>query len=471
MRSLVLGSLFFSLSLFCSFSFQVDSAHSIKDIFVLDVSLFSKTYQGDLDVLKLADLMKKIRQSNASKESVQKLKTFMMRNKDFRLYYAKAKRKRESRRLEQMGSLQDSLKIKGRYLMQFSRKNITSPIAAEAVELVNKSRKILKRSGMKELIQTDRELISFMLFNKLNSSFGEWKKSQHKVKKKTILKKKQANVRTLLAAKGARFIKKGNKNDVLVMVNLTPQSRNARLGIDGIIRFSGNKANACRFHKGKIQKKKLAFVKQKVHRLFQVRFSSLPQCDRVKFLKKDLILIRRDAFLTAPAPYAGALLTVVLKNSSKFKLLVKVASRDYEAEKVKRKILARQIESDIEEELRRGYGMITLNNRNTQICAVVKKQDVHRRLLKGFIDITSIHTLRKFSRTIFSSNDKVFSFAQKGQCGALYANEDGLRKFIKGLKTISVPYNIVPLWLSPKKFRATEQAMKKEKKRNFKFCR
>ncbi|MFL2931958.1 MAG: hypothetical protein ACJZ47_04020 [bacterium] len=405
--------------------------------------------------------------ADEKKSSFKSLVTYMMKNRDFVRFHKKKNRNRESVRLAKVASLQEFLKERERFLLHFTRINLSSPVVPKAIALVEQNRKYLNLSDLKILQRAQKATSAFFLTNNLKGALGRWKsKFKLKRKQRAIKTKKIPNTKSFISSEFARFIRVGPKNDVLVLVNLTPATKHARLSIAGKIRFSQNKANACLYQQGNLGKRFLYHLQERLQQQHRVRFASvLSQCRKKTFMQKDLILFRRGAFLTTEKTYARALLQKISEKSGKLKLLMNVSAKGFQQQSRKRRAFSSRIESDLKEELRRGFGMIVIGNQSRKICIVAKRKRVHRQLITRFVSLARTHALRELSQFMFISKERAFVRAQKGQCGALYSREEDLRILLQGLNNIQIPYTVLPDWVSPKEVRAVANKMEQVKRR------
>ena len=128
----------------------------------------------------------------------------------------------------------------------------------------------------------------------------------------------------------------------------------------------------------------------------------------------------------------------------------------------KREILSTQIEEDVLDGNRNGFGSIVIKNKSNIACLIAdEKIDAHNVIIMRGVIFDEYQLIKgeKLESIIKVSIENGFKQTQRGNCGLLYSDSTSLSKIYNALKNVKINYQTIPDWVSMKDVDSTYQAI------------
>jgi hypothetical protein len=128
-----------------------------------------------------------------------------------------------------------------------------------------------------------------------------------------------------------------------------------------------------------------------------------------------------------------------------------VKANKYQSSLQRREIMAEQIEADLNDGVRVGYGAISVKTGGKLACATVaENQKGQKALINKLRPEVERVTGGPLGELVYSSVDIAFKSTQRKKCALLYGSAADLQKLLTGVKRLRVSYKVLPVWFSPK---------------------
>jgi hypothetical protein len=341
------------------------------------------------------------------------------------------------------------------FIKGFISKNLTSDQAIALVEPMGHMSKELQSPTLAPLKAANDLAFEKIKEFKLSNDFANFVPASQRELKASV-------PQDIKATSKNKFVMEGAENDVVIIYNAAKTAPHAIINIRGVLAFEGNQANVCWYQSKLPSVEVKRQTLQSINKLGATILSD-PKilCELSSLSKYDLIMFERLAFLNNKIELDLVLIDEIEKNN--FKQALTLQGSDIANELGKRQALSEKLESDVEKDLRTGFGVVRILNDSRTICGSVDRlQDGHLRLLRGK---TSEFTDELNGRPTFSEIlvEQAFVSSKKGQCGLIYANATDLKSTLIGLRRDGVPYRVLPIWFDTKDVDAADAEVQAEK--------
>jgi len=465
---------------------------TLKDVNILlmDIEKFVSQNKKSLDPILFIKLFRPVKTIQKKKEivladidNIDALNNFLMQNGDFKSYRNEKMLEREAERLRLLTIAQGKLQA----ILDFCMAYITNnTLADESYELT-----ILYKSHEKNLKSKDKKIVekSILEINKKLTSLGlkedKVSKEQDHVKKDEgnvqkpkakpenikpkeendqIAEKKPTPTKKIKKKKeveSTNILKEYQDKDIILYLNLLSSAPHTYRDLEGNIKFENNIINICWAHKQNIDTKYLYYLslelqkKYKNHSIFIKEVCGLNTIEKLNS-NYDGIIFSKQLFLKHKYSKIEKIINFI-ENKDYLQDFV-VTYNDYNKYLSKREILSTQIEEDILDGNRNGYGSIVIDNNSNIVCLIADKQiEAHKVIImRGKIyNEYQVMKGKKLENIIEVSIENGFKQTQRGNCGLLYAESANLAKLYKAIKNIKVKYQTIPNWVSIKDIEKT----------------
>lgn len=464
------------------------------DIFLTDMKKFVAQNKKALDAISLIKLLRPVNVISKKKiitsddiDKINALNNFLMKNEDFRSYRNNKLSEREGERLRVLAISQGKLQAVLDFCLAYVNNNTLADEAYEVTLLYrahidntkSKDKKVVENS----ILEVNKKLIALGLKQtqvkkktivksdekkeivaknkpktKPNRNIDD-KVSDSKKKKPVINKKKKSQVKSI------KILKNYQDKDILLYVNLLSSAPHAYRDLEGNIKFENKILNICWAHNEDIDASYMFYLNLELEKKYKNHTINLNKKCSIEDKEKlnsvyDGIIFSKELFLKHK--YIKIKNIISLINDGDYYQDFILAHNNFKKYWSKREIISTQIEEDVLDGNRNGFGSIIVKNKSNIVCLIVEdKIDAHEAIImRG--KISSEYQLiqgRKLDSIIKVSIENGFKQAQRGNCGLLYSESKNLAKLYKALKNIKIKYETIPDWVSVKNVDKTYQAI------------
>ena len=248
----------------------------------------------------------------------------------------------------------------------------------------------------------------------------------------------------------SQFIIDGPSEDIVLLYNSSKDSPNVRLNVQGDIVFQHNAAFVC-FAQTNPDPTMVRYVERRLRGDGANDLTpAAPPCDLSRASTSiDIVAFQRSGFLDGSTEYNRTLVKLVEDETlRKYQIVT-----DYPTEIQKRQTFARQIETDVEKEERKGFGVISVADSSS--ACVIAPQDTDtmdgiKELMKENRDLIAPRLLADWAFSDSSTADIAFLNIQKQYCGYVVGGATDLRVIMQALQRDNRPYKFAAIWWSGK---------------------
>jgi hypothetical protein len=462
------------------------------ELLINDMEKFVAKNKNILDPINLIKLYRPVKSILKNKvintkavDDINAFNNFLMQNNDFAVYRNNKILEREGERLRILKIAQGKLNA----ILDFSITYISNnPLADEAYELT------LIYNTHKENINSDEKIIidnSIEVINKKLIALGikESKNIENKevVKEKKIKpakpkskpEQKVSNNKPKEIEKTVKVKEKKNKEetvnikifeenedkDILVYLNLLSSAPHAYRDLEGNIKFEDKMINICWAHTKSIDAKYEYYLKLELQNKYKdhsISFLDICNLSKLKNINSnyDAIIFSKELFLKHKYSKIKGLINLINdKDYIKDFILTYNSFTKYIS---KREILSTQIEEDVLDGNRNGFGSLVIQNESNIACLIAEdKIDAHNVIIMRGVIFEEYQLIKgkKLDSIIKVSIENGFKQTQRGNCGLLYSDSNSLSKIYKALKNVKIKYQTIPDWVSIKDVDAKYQAI------------
>ena len=265
-------------------------------------------------------------------------------------------------------------------------------------------------------------------------------------------------VNGLAVSKLNELLLTGAEEDIVILNNATPQAPHAVRNLVGTLTFEGGKAVTCWYHEVPERDLATSIAAERVNSAGATDADGATACVPEQLGSTDVVLLRRGEFLRGNILYSKPLVDLLEKGD--FAIMSTVLwSEVGERVEAERK-LAMEIERDVVAGLRDGFGWIRLENDTRAACMTVSEAvNVHKAILSARAPLAP--DLPEALDVKAMSLEKAFYSMQRSQCTVVYAASVDLATLINAAKRDSIPYSVMPVWVSPEEFAGLVDGIKR----------
>ncbi len=429
--------------------------------FMSDTQDFIKRGASSIDLVEAAVLFGRARPtqqggwSNELQVNYLALKGFMLKSEDFKLYRNQQEELRLQNRLAQAEDIIGKLRAAVSVFEDYLKKNFGTRQTERVANLVKLAQEntntndLFKLSAAWKLIEVfAREQNLEKAILDLNVSRRVADQSSGTLKSNTPVGATLAKRSGLLEGPIGKLIEEGDPSDILVLMNVSGSAPNALINLQGRAVFEGQQAVGCRFQSKAFESDRRWYLYNQVKKQYNINKINLDDpCSSEDLTQVDLVVFKRSDILALNELVVTPLFAQL--REKKLSLLVVISNASYLADVARRGVVAEQIENEIQQGIRIGFGALALKNDNAIVCAVGSDGDLGlQTLIQEFGDEFERAMGKTLGETAFSNVDVAFSGAQRGRCGLLFGSEKALEQLMQGLKRTSIGYVFLPKWSS-----------------------
>jgi uncharacterized protein len=244
----------------------------------------------------------------------------------------------------------------------------------------------------------------------------------------------------------SKFLLEGPAGDILLLYNAPPNAPKVWKNVRGDVVFQDDTASLC-FAQPSVELSVARYVEHYLgdRGARKIVFSVSP-CDLGNASKTvDVIAFRRGDLLKSREDHVLGLARLL--EADTFRQYETITN--YDEEFRKRQILSLQIESDLENGLRKGFGAIAVTEKPVA-CVIPRSptdwSDGLKELLKRNADIIAPSLTAGWESVDTPSTDLAFRGLQRQQCGYLLADAERLKTIMLALRREQIKYTFSPVW-------------------------
>lgn len=432
------------------------------------IKTFVSSNKPSTDPIKFAVAVDKLRKAVAGTDDVAKRDAYEQLNKildvDQNYIAFKNKKDEEARQAdnETLRKLNLDAKLIKAFIADYLNKNPIAEYAADLGEIISaldgeiKSQNV---SSFKSAIETIKNRLKQY---KLLANFENYTLDNETANNNVASSNDAPTAsKTLKLTSNNKILLEGSKDDIVLLYNATKDAPNVATNLAGRLSFEKDQAYICWYQRKASNEEHKRQALQELNKLGALKISDPKlSCEPSTFSKFDIIMLERGLFLSSTIDYALPLNDKIEKGE--FKLASLLKGEDILSEIQKHETLAQLVETEVEKDLRTGFGIVRIGNDNRVICAAISdKQDGHRKLLSGKTSEIS-DQLGGRGSILELSMEQAFISAKKNQCGIIYSSAADMKSLYPALKRESIPYKTLPIWFSLKEIEEADKAFKNE---------
>ena len=462
------------------------------ELLINDMEKFVAKNKNILDPINLIKLYRPVKTILKNKlintnavDDINAFNNFLMQNSDFTAYRNNKILEREGERLRILKIAQGKLNA----ILDFSITYINNnPLADEAYELtliynihkdnINSDEKIIIDNSIEVI---DKKLIALGLKEpkKIENKEVVKEKKIKPAKPKSKPEQKVSNNKPEEKEKTVKVKEKINKEetvnikifeehedkDILVYLNLLSSAPHAYRDLEGNIKFENKMINICWAHSKSIDAKYEYYLKLELQNKYKdhsISFLDICNLSKLKNINSnyDAIIFSKEHFLKHKYSKIKGLINLINDNDYIKDFIL--TYNNFTKYISKREILSTQIEEDVLDGNRNGFGSLVIQNESNIACLIAEdKIDAHNVIIMRGVIFEEYQLIKgkKLDSIIKVSIENGFKQTQRGNCGLLYSDSNSLSKIYKALKNVKIKYQTIPDWVSIKDVDTKYQAI------------
>jgi uncharacterized protein len=246
----------------------------------------------------------------------------------------------------------------------------------------------------------------------------------------------------------SQFVLDGQNDDILLLYNSSKTAPSVWQNVGGEIVFQNNTASVC-FAQSNPDPTMLRYIERKLRGNGATNLTTLPPpCDLSRVAGSiDIIAFQRRGFLGGPTDYNRTLVKMIEDGTlRKYQIVT-----DYPKVLADRLAFSRQLENDVENDERKGFGVITVID-SSSACVIAPQNsdtmDGIRELVSKNRDLIAPKLSVDWEFVDSSSADIAFLNLQKQYCGSVAAGVADLRVIMQALQRDKRPFKFAAVWWS-----------------------
>jgi hypothetical protein len=305
----------------------------------------------------------------------------------------------------------------------------------------------LKANTMEEISKANDGLAMFIKNNGLTEAYKE---SARKFETQESSQPQTKRTFNESLKDKSRLIAEGPADEIVLLYNASPTAPKVWKNVRGDVVFQDDSASVC-FAQPNVEVALGRYVDHYLKERGARKIVSVASpCDLAKAEKStDVIAFQRGSLLKSREDYL--LILAKMLEDGDFRPYERI--KDYASVFQKRQALSLQIEADLDQNTRRGFGVISVTD--VPVACVVPPSkaewsDGLKELLKRNADVIAPSVLSNWQYVDTPTTDLAFLGLQRHQCGYLLADESGLRTIMLALRRENTKYAFAPVWWDDK---------------------
>ena len=453
----------------------------LAQLYFQDLLLFIKDNPDTFDIIEISGLIAKNTNimdtvwNVSQKNNFLNLKNYTSNSNQFITFHTSLNDKRKIEDLNKISLASTKLKNIISYFKYYLKNNITSDNATRVIQNIKSAENSLEQQSLGGLNNTNNSLEIFISNNGLSEQYFSFVQSLNSkdLEKINIISNDIEDIDLV----NFEFIKNAQSSDFISLVNISTTAPHALRNLEGNIYFENNQISVCFYQSATINNDLRHYLVEKVNEPdsnghvpingnYSYNNSSNPECKQNNLLDNyDLIFFEKDSLLRESKSYVSKLVSAIA--SDQFKLFKTVTKKEYERDFTQRAMFAEQIENDIFDESRVGYGSLIINNTNEVLCTDVEETLAHTSIMSSLSnEFIRMGFGKTVTKTTYNSTEDTFKNVQRGKCGFIYAGEASLKNLLTGFTSTNTEYSFLPIWYSNKQI-VNEQEIEENKLNNY----
>ena len=247
----------------------------------------------------------------------------------------------------------------------------------------------------------------------------------------------------------SQFVLDGADDDIVLLYNSSKTAPSVWQNVGGEVVFQNNSASVCSAQQGNPDAAMLRYIERKLRGNGAANLTSVPSpCDLSRVAGSiDIVAFQRRGFLDGPTDYNRTLVKMIEDGTlRKYQIVT-----DYPKVLADRLAFSRQLENDVENDERKGFGVITVIG-SSSVCVVAQQNsdtiDGIKELLSKNRDLIAPKLSAEWEFADASTADIAFLNLQRQYCGYVAAGVADLRLIMQALQRENKPFKFAAIWWS-----------------------
>jgi peptidoglycan hydrolase-like protein with peptidoglycan-binding domain len=329
------------------------------------------------------------------------------------------------------------------FIDRYLKENLGDPKTATLLKLREQIDSSKKKASIEEITKGNDSLQAYITGNDLSNAY------QRIVSEYASPTPKLENAGTLEDRLGitdkTRFVVEGPADEIALLYNASPTAPSVWVNVRGDIVFQSDTAALC-FSQAKPEVGMFRYTERILgEQGAKTIIAGAIPCDlSAAGTSIDIIAFERGELLKQREDYIRALVKLIGDNSfRKCKMI-----SDYASLAKQREILSLQIESDVEKNARKGFGVITVSD-SPAVCVINSSPPEQVDGIKELLRRNQYLIAPKLAsdwQYVDASPDLAFRGLQRRQCGYVAGGADDLRALTQALRREQIEYRFAAVW-------------------------
>jgi hypothetical protein len=359
---------------------------------------------------------------------------------DFEQQQEAERRREEARRLTESRILAKQNEF---FIEDYLREHLGDPTTQPLLNLRDQMESAVKTNTIEEFKKANDAVASYVQNNGLTEAYE--KSASIFTKPEPPPPRTAGTVCDSLTEK-SKFLCKGPANEILLLYNVSPTAPKVWKNVRGDVIFQDDSASVC-FAQPSAELVITRYVDHYLGDRGARKITSVPPpCDLPSAGKMiDIIAFKRGDLLKSREDYVLALAKTL--DGDAFRPYETIT--DYDSEIQKRQKLSLQIEADLDNNSRKGFGAISVTE--VAVACVVPPakaewSDGLKELLTRNADVIAPTVTSAWQYVDTPTTDLAFLGLQRHQCGYLLGDDNDLRAIMLALRREKLKYSFAPVW-------------------------
>lgn len=335
------------------------------------------------------------------------------------------------------------------FIDNYLRENLGDPNTASLIRLRERISSSQKQTAIDEINKANNSLQTYVNTNAFSKTYERIVSSYTNPTTTKNETPATLSERLGITPKSA-FLIDGPADEIALLYNASPSAQSVWVNIRGDIVFQGDTAALC-FAQANPEITMFRYIERVLgEQGARAINSGGTPCDLSKVGSSiDVIAFQRGELLKQREDYIRALIRLIEGNSfRRYKMISDYASRFQQ-----REILSLQIERDIENNARKGVGVLTVSD-SPAVCVInltpSEQVDGVKELLRRNQDLVA-PKLTSDWQFVETTAELTFRGLQRQQCGYVAGQADDLRTLLQVLRRDQIiKYSFAPVWFEVK---------------------
>ena len=330
------------------------------------------------------------------------------------------------------------------FIDRYLRENLGDPNTPSLIKLREQISSSQKKAAIEELTKANDSLQTYVNTNGLSNTYerivsGYTNPTTTKTETPATLQER------LGITNKSRFVIEGPADEIALLYNASPSAPSVWVNVRGDIVFQSDTAALC-FGQANPEVTMFRYTERILGEQGAKKvISGAAPCDLSKAGSSiDVIAFQRGELLKQREDYIRALVKLIEENSFRKYTMIS----DYSSRSQQREILSLQIERDVDNNARKGFGVIAVSE-SPAACVInptpAEQVDGVKELLKRNQDLIA-PKLTSDWQFVETTADLAFRGLQRQQCGYVTGEADDLRTLMQALRREQIKYAFAPIW-------------------------